>query len=137
MQDHDEARRIVFRFVHFEKHTRDYTGNRMKKAVEQSTVFQEKVTEFFVNGKNTMAMLDINKLKRHGSSAVHGIFVTTGMAKTAVAAKGNKFKFSTMGTTVHGTAKRRIAAVDHLINIFREEYLWNVLRRFISRELLM
>ena len=90
----------------------------MEKAVKQRAVFPEKVSEIFINGKNTMAVLDINELKRHGSSAFHRILVTAGRAKTAVTAERNKFKFSTMSTSIHGTAKRWITTVDHLINVF-------------------
>ena len=35
-----------------------------------------------------------------------------------MAAERNKFKFAAMRAGIHGTAKRRIAAVDHLIDIF-------------------
>ena len=66
-----------------------------------------------------MAVLDINKFKRHGSSAFHGILVSAGRAETAVASEWDKFKLAAMGTTVHGTAKRWITTVDHLINVFR------------------
>ena len=33
-------------------------------------------------------------------------------------AERNEFKVPTIGTVVHGTTKSRIAAVDHLIDIF-------------------
>ena len=35
-----------------------------------------------------------------------------------MAAERNEFEVPAVRTTVHGTAKRRITAVDHLINIF-------------------
>ena len=115
---HDEAGSEISGFIHFEEHTRDDTGNRMEKAVKQSTVFKEKVTKVFINGKNAMAVLDINKFKRHGSSTFHGILVSTGRAKTAVTSEWDKFKLTTMRTAIHGTTKRRITTVDHLIDIF-------------------
>ncbi|EEC90727.1 hypothetical protein EUBIFOR_00807 [Holdemanella biformis DSM 3989] len=90
----------------------------MKEAVEQSTVFKKKVTKIFINSKNTVAVLDINKLKRHRSSTCHRILVSTGRTKTAVTSEWDKFKLAAMGTTVHGTAKRWITTVDHLIDIF-------------------
>ena len=83
MQYHNKTRCIILRLVHFEEHTRDDTGNRVKEAVEQSTVFKKKVTKVFINSKNTMAVLDINKFKRHGSSAFHGILISAGRAETA------------------------------------------------------
>ncbi|SFO38663.1 hypothetical protein SAMN04489757_1501, partial [Anaerocolumna aminovalerica] len=57
-------------------------------------------------------------LKRHHGRAVVGVLVATGRAKLGVTAKRNEFKFTTMGTAVHGTAKGRIAAVNHLFNVF-------------------
>ena len=79
---------------------------------------KKEVTKIFINSKNTVAVLDINKFKRHGSSAFHGILVSAGRAETAVASEWDKFKLAAMGTTVHGTAKRWITTVDHLIDIF-------------------
>ena len=32
---------------------------------DRSTVFKKKVTKIFINSKNTVAVLDINKFKRH------------------------------------------------------------------------
>ena len=90
----------------------------MKETVKQSTVFQEKVTKVFINNKNTMAVLDINKFKRHGSSAFHGILVSAGRAETAVTTERNKLEISAVDTAIHGTTIRRITTVDHLIDIF-------------------
>ena len=68
--------------------------------------------------KDCLLYTSINKFKRHGSSAFHGILVSAGRAETAVASEWDKFKLAAMGTTVHGTAKRWITTVDHLIDIF-------------------
>ena len=65
------------------KNIRETTLVTVKEAVEQSTVFKKKVTKVFINSKNTMAGLDINKFKRHGSSAFHGILVSAGRAEIA------------------------------------------------------
>ena len=65
------------------KNIRETTLVTVKEAVEQSTVFKKKVTKVFINSKSTMAVLDINKFKRHGSSAFHGILVSAGSAETA------------------------------------------------------
>ena len=46
------------------KNIRETTLVTVKEAVEQSTVFKKKVTKVFINSKNTMAVLDINKFKR-------------------------------------------------------------------------
>ena len=63
-------------------------------------------------------MPDIKELKGHTGSTFHGIFIAAGGTETAMAAKRDKFKFSTMGAGVHGAAERRISTVDHLIDIF-------------------
>ena len=65
-----------------------------------------------------MAVLNIDKLERHTGGAFHGIFITTGGTKAAVTAKRDKFKVSTVRAGIHSTAKRRITAVNHLIDIF-------------------
>lgn len=90
----------------------------MKEAVQERAVFKEKVAEIFINGKNTMTMLDINKFERHTGGAFHSVFVATGRTKAAVTAEGNKLEIAAMGAGVHGTTKRGIAAVDHFIDIF-------------------
>lgn len=61
-------------------------------------------------------MVAVNKFKRHGGSAINGIFNTAGRTKTSVASKGSKFKLATVRASIHGTAKSRIPTVDHLIN---------------------
>ena len=62
----------------------------MKKAVKQSTVMEKKIPEMLINGENAVAMCNINQLKGHGSSALHGIEVTASWAEPTVAAKSNK-----------------------------------------------
>ena len=90
----------------------------MKETVKERAILQEKITEGRINGKNAMTVSDINELKGHRGSAIHGIFITAGRAETAVASEWDKFKLAAMGTTVHGTTIRRITTVDHLIDIF-------------------
>ena len=46
------------------------------------------------------------------------VFVSTGRAKTAFTAKGDKFKISTVRTAIHGTNVRRITTMNHLVDIF-------------------
>lgn len=65
-----------------------------------------------------MSVRDVNKLKGHGGSSVNGISNTTGRTETAVAAERNKFEHTTVRTTVHGTAKGGVAAMNHFFNIF-------------------
>ena len=90
----------------------------MKQTIKQRTVFKEKITKIFINGEDTMAVLNMNQFKGHTGSAVHGVFVTAGRAETAVATKRNKLQMFTMRAKVHGTTIRRIPTVDHLIDIF-------------------
>ena len=48
---------------------------------------EKEIAEVFINGKNTVSMLDINEFKRHTGSALHGILVATGRTKTTVTAE--------------------------------------------------
>ena len=90
----------------------------MEEAVQERTVLKKKGSEIFINGKNAMAVLDTDEFERHTGGAFHSIFVAAGRAKAAVTAERNELEVPTVWTTVHGTAKRRITAVDHLIDIF-------------------
>ena len=65
-----------------------------------------------------MSMRSFYDLKGHRSSAVYGVFIAAGRAKTTFAAKGEKFKITAVSTTVHSTTKRGIPAIDYFINIF-------------------
>ena len=80
----------------------------MKETVQERTVLKEKVAEIFINGKNTMTVADIDELKRHTGSALHGIFIATGGTKAAVTAKRYKFEVPAVLTTVNDTAERGI-----------------------------
>ena len=90
----------------------------MEEAVKKRTVIKKKNAEVFINGEDAMSVWNIDKFEGHTGSAFHGIFISTSRTETAVAAERNEFKFATMRAGIHGTAKRRIAAVDHLIDIF-------------------
>ena len=46
----------VFGFIKFEKHTGNDAVNCMKKTVKKGAVMEKKITEIFINGKNTVAM---------------------------------------------------------------------------------
>ena len=118
MEDHDIARGEIFGMVKIEKHTGYDTGDGMKETGEERTVLKEEVAEVFINGKNAMAVLNADELKRYTGGAFHSIFVSAGRAKAAVTTKRNKLEITAVGAGVHGAAKRRITAVDHLINIF-------------------
>ena len=90
----------------------------MKKTVKKGAVMEEKITEIFINGEDTVSVLDVNQFKRHGGRAIHRILVTASRTETAVAAKRNELKFSTVWAAIHSTTKRRITTVDHFFDIF-------------------
>ena len=90
----------------------------MKKTVKKGAVIEEKITEIFINGEDTVSVLDVNQLKRHGGRAIHRILVTASRTETAVAAKRNELKFSAVWTAIHSATKRRITTVDHFFDIF-------------------
>ena len=90
----------------------------MKEAVQEGAVLKEKIAEIFIYGKNAVPVRNTDQFKRHTGSALHGIFIATGGTKAAVTAKRDKFEVPAMSAGVHGTAKRSIAAVNHLIDIF-------------------
>ena len=118
VEDHDVAGSEVFGMVQIEKHAGYDTGDGMKETVEEGTVLKEKVAEIFINGKNAMAVLDTDELESHTGGAFHSILVSAGRTKAAVTAERNKLEVTAVRAGVHGTAKRGIAAVDHLIDIF-------------------
>ncbi len=65
-----------------------------------------------------VSVLNINQFKRHRCSTFHGILVTARGTETAVVAKRNGLKISTVWAAVHSTTKRRITTVYHLFDIF-------------------
>ena len=105
VENHDIAGSEVLGMVQIEKHTGYDTGDGMKETVEERTVLKEEVAEVFINGKNAMAVLNADELKRHTGGAFHSIFVSAGRAKAAVTTKRNKLEITTVGAGVHGAAK--------------------------------
>jgi len=96
----------------------------MKETVKQCSVIKEKLSQVFVNGKNTMAVGDIDQLKGHGRSALHGVEIPTGRAEAAVAAERDEFEFSTVRAAVHSTAESGVATAYHFIHIFYDRLTW-------------
>ena len=121
---HDETGSKVHGLILFKKHTGDNAVYGMEETVKERTVIQEKIPELFINGKNTMTVGDIDQLKGHGCSALHGVEISTGRAEAAVAAERNKFQLSTVGAAIHGPAKRRVTAVDHFIHVLYHRLTW-------------
>ena len=71
-----------------------------------------------------MAMNTGNKFAGHMKRTKLVIFVSAGRAKTTFTAKRNKFKVSAMGTAIHGTTVRRVATMNHLVDIFNDSRTW-------------
>lgn len=111
VEDHDISGSEIFGLIELEKHTGDDTGDRMEETVQERAVLEEKGTEIFINGKDAMAMADIDELKKHRGGAFHGVFISAGRTETAATTERDKFQLAAVGTAVHGTAKGRIAAV--------------------------
>lgn len=108
----------------FKKHAGENAGNRMKETVKKRAVIKKESPEIFVNGENAVSVGNADQFKSHRGSAFHSIEITAGGAETAVAAKRNEFKFATMRTAEHGTAKRGITAMDHFVYVFYDGRTW-------------
>lgn len=124
VKNHDKTGSKIHGFVLFEKHAGNNAVNSMKKAVKERAVIQEKSPELLINGKNTMPVGNIDQLKGHRGSALHGIKVAASRTEAAVAAERDEFQLSTVRTTVHGTAKGRVTTVDHFIYVFNNRSTW-------------
>ncbi len=55
--------------------------------------------------------------KRHEDGTVNEIFISTGRAEPAMAAKRNKFQITEFGAAIHGTV-RGGTIIKHLIDVF-------------------
>ena len=80
--------------------------------------------KFFVNGKDTMSVGTVNQFKRHGGRTLLAVFYATGRTETALAAERRKFHISAVRAGIHGTAKGRVATVNHLGDIFHFHISW-------------
>lgn len=118
MEDAYKARGKKLGFIIFVEQTKDNTLNGFKETVKKRPVFKEEASEFSVNCENTVSVLDVDDLKGHRSSAVNGVFGATSRAKTAMASKRDKLEVATSCTAIHCTAKRRISAANHAVNVF-------------------
>lgn len=117
MEDTDKTGSKAFGTVIFMEHTKDDTADGREETAQQGAVSEEEGAEFFCDGEDTVTVFDIQDLKGHGSGTINRVFDAAGGAETAVAAERDKFKFPAFITAIHGTAKRRITAVKHPVNI--------------------
>lgn len=69
---HDETGSKVHGLILLKKHTGDNTVYSMEETVKERTVIQEKLPGLFVNGKNTMAVGNIDEFKGHRGSLLYG-----------------------------------------------------------------
>ena len=85
-----------------------------------------------------MTVCAVKKLKGHTGRTFLGILHTASGAEAAFAAEGNKFHVVASGAGIHGTAKRRIATIQHFIDIFHlrisgmEDYFIIVIKDFLQ-----
>ena len=118
MEDKNEPGHIVHGFIYFVEHMQNDTVNGTEEAVKEFAVIQKERTQGFIYSKNTVPVQDINQFEGHISRPFHCIFIAAGRTKTGVAAERDKFKFSTVGASIHGTAVGRITTVEHFVNVF-------------------
>lgn len=119
MKNTDKTGSEALGFIKFAEHAKDNVADRMKKTIEQGTISAKEDAKFFRNSKDTMPVNALNDLERHGSGTLDGIEITAGGTETAFAAKGNKFECTTRSTPIHSSAKGGIAAVNHLLDVFK------------------
>ena len=89
----------------------------MKQAVKKRAVIEKENTKIFINGENTVPVLDVNEFTCHGSSTIHRILIAAGRTEAAVTAERNELELSAVRAAVEGSTVRRIATMDHLVNV--------------------
>ena len=124
MENKNKSGSKTFRLIIFIESPENNTLNGIKKKAKEFAVFQKEMSEFRINGKNTVPVLCIDYLKRHRGSAVNGVLGFTGRTETAVTPEWNEFESTTFRTTIHCTTKRRITAINHAVNIFDDRFAW-------------
>lgn len=80
------------------------------------------MAEMFVNGENTMSVGTMDEFKSHRGRALKGVLDAAGGTEAALTAERDKLEIAAMRAAVHGTAKGRIAAVEHAVNIFNDNF---------------
>ena len=120
MKNADKTRSKVFRFIDLEKHAKDDITDRKKETIQKRSVFEEIRTKFLWDSENTMAMNTGNELAGHMEGTELIVFVSTGRAKAAFTAKGNKFQISAFGTGIHCPTERWVTTVNHLVNVIND-----------------
>lgn len=117
VQDADEAGDKISAFIHLVEKPEDDTADSLEEAVKQVTVIEEERAQIFINGEDDMPVSAAEESEGHFSGAVDAVLVAAGRAKFGMAAKGDEFKFPTMSTAIHGSAKRGIPTVNHFFDV--------------------
>ena len=120
VQDADKAWDEVSAFIHLVEKPEDDTADGVEEAVKQGAVLQEEGSQIFINGEDNMPVSAAEEFKGHFSGEVNAVLVTTGRAKFGMAAKGDEFKFATMSTAIHSSAKGGISTVNHFFDVFHD-----------------
>jgi hypothetical protein len=76
------------------------------------------MSERIVDGEDAMSVLSSDKFRRHGKSAINGVFIAARWAKAAFASKRNKFEIATFFASPHYASVTGIATMEHFINVF-------------------
>lgn len=118
MKDTNEAGDKVFRLIDVMKHTKNNISDGMEETVEERAVAKEIDPQFFGDGKNTVTVDTGNEFRGHAKRTYLIVLVAAGRAEAAVTTKWYELEVTAVRTAIHGTAKRGITAVDHLIDIF-------------------
>lgn len=64
----------VFGFVYVVKHSEDNAAYSLKEIVQKRTVIEKEMTEFLINGKDTVPVYAMNEYKGHRSRVFLEIF---------------------------------------------------------------
>ena len=82
------------------------------------------MAELLIDGKNTMTVGTMDEFESHRGRTLKGVLDPTGGTEAALTAERDKLEVAAMRTAIHGTAKGRIAAVEHAVNIFNDDFAW-------------
>ena len=96
----------------------------MEEAVKKGAVLKEKISEVFINGKDTVAVSAGKQFKRHTGGAFLSIFNTAGGAEPGVASEGDKLHVATMGAGIHRAALGMVAAKEHPVHVGDNNRAW-------------
>lgn len=118
MEDTDETGSKVLRFVKVIKHTKDNISDRVEETVQERTVLKEVNTKFFRDSEHAVSVNAGNELAGHMERPKLIVLVTAGRTETAFTTERDKLHFATTRTCKESPTKGRIAAVNHLIDIF-------------------